>query len=171
MRQNMALGLVALLTSLLLQPGAEAQFPPVGRTDVPRDAGPTTSYRIKRRTVNGIVKSLDKEKRTLLLVPRKGKEAKEVLILVGPSEIRAGKGGATFADIQEGDRIRVYGETTVQGGVRAMEITLPAERMSIPPPPKSEKKPKKAKQAEPARAPAEAPAQAPDQPKEEGKKQ
>ena len=55
---------------------------------------------------------------------------------MGPSLIKAGKGSATFADIKDGDKVKVYGEVMVQGGIRAMEITLPKERMSIPPTPK-----------------------------------
>jgi len=96
---------------------------------------------IKRRTVSGAVKSSDADKKYLVVASGEGKDAKEVLIDVGPSLIKAGNGSATFKDIQPGDKVRVYGEVMVQGGVRAMEITLPKERMTIPPP----EKPKKVK--------------------------
>ncbi len=96
---------------------------------------------IKRRTVSGVVKAADAEKKVLTLAAGEGKEAKEVMIDVGPSRIVAGKGGATFADLKPGDKLKVYGEVMAQGGVRAMEITAPKERMSILPP----EKPKKVK--------------------------
>ena len=128
---------------VLLVPGmAGAQLPgtPGGRNRTPDDVNRGLQFNIKRRTVRGTVKSVDSDKK--LLVVQAGQEkAKDVLIDVGPSRIRAGRGQATVADIKPGDKISVYGESMVQGGLRAMEITLPKERMSIAPP----EKPKKVK--------------------------
>jgi len=117
-----------------------------------RDASPINAGNIPRKRVQGTVKSLDNDKRTLMLsVLGKNKKPVEMAIDVGPSLIFAGKGNATFADIHADDPIKVWGEMTVQGGIRAMEITLPPSRMSIPPPPKPEKhKKKKASKPEPA---------------------
>ena len=51
-----------------------------------------------------------------------------VLVYRAPGA-KAGKGGAKFEDIKVGDKISVYGESTVQGGLRSMEMRLPKERM------------------------------------------
>ena len=137
-------GLVGLTGSALAQVLPRSTDRSGRATD---DTGKAFQFSIKRRSVKGAVKSLDSDRKTLVL--DLGKE-KEIPIDVGPSLIKAGKGSATFADIKVGDKISVYGESTVQGGVRAMEITLPKERMSIAPPskPKREKKPKEAEAKE-----------------------
>ena len=80
-----------------------------------------------------------------MLFRSRGSKTLDVPVDVGPSLIKAGKGGATFADIRTGDKVKVYGEVTVRGGIRAMEITLPKERMSIPPPEKPKKTAKASK--------------------------
>lgn len=115
-----------------------------GTTD---DTGKAFQFSIKRRSVSGTVKSVDADRKTLVLDQGK---SKEIPIDVGPSLIKAGKGSATFTDIQVGDKISVYGESTVQGGLRAMEIQLPKQRMSIAPPskPKREKRAKNADKTE-----------------------
>jgi hypothetical protein len=124
--------------------GAQVALPGSG-TRLPRDARGNLKLQIKRETVSGTVKSVDTARKQLVLQAGKEKKAREVPVEVGPCVIKAGKGSATLADIQVGDKVRVFGEVTVQGGLRAMEITLPAERMSIPP----------AGKKKPAEAPAE----------------
>lgn len=132
MRFSSRWALMALAASLAVTGSAFAQVIPgnrgPGRT--PDDTGKVFQFNIKRRAVSGTVKSLDEDRKVVML-EQKGKE---MPIDVGPSLIKAGPGKATFADIKVGDKISVYGESTVQGGLRAMEITLPKERMSIPPP-------------------------------------
>jgi len=123
----------------------------------PRDTGKAFDFQIKRRSLSGVVKSLDAEKKSLVLETGKGKDAKETLVDVGPAVLKAGKGHAVFADIKVGDKVSVYGETTVQGGVRAMEMTLPKERMSIPPAGKPKKEPKPEAPKSPADPKPEAP--------------
>jgi len=78
-----------------------------------------------------------------VLAVRKSRTEKEIPVDVGPALIRAGKGGATFADIQVGDRVEAYGEVTIQGGLRAIELSLPKERMSIAPKSKRREQPPK----------------------------
>lgn len=135
-------GLAGLLLALAAG-GARAQLS-LPRQNDRRDNENRASLGLKiaRRTVSGLVKSLDPEKRLFVLTTGKGERARDVAVDVGPSLIKAGKGGATFADLHAGDKVSVWGEVTVHGGLRAMEITLPKERMSIPPPekPKREKK-------------------------------
>jgi hypothetical protein len=150
--------LIAVTLTLLLAGVAAAQILPGGANTVdrtPRDTGKAFDFQIKRRTVSGVVKSLDGEKKTLVLESGKGKEAKDVPVDVGPAVLKAGKGLATFEDIKVGDKITVYGETTVQGGLRAMEMTLPKERMSIAPSSKAKKKDEPKKAEEPAEKPKE----------------
>lgn len=149
MRSRSSWVLWALAGSLTLTGTAFAQVlprPNAGQT--PNDTGKAFQFNIQRRSTSGVVKSLDAEKKTLVLETGKGKE---MPIDVGPSLIKAGKGRATYEDIQVGDKISVYGESTVQGGLRAMEITLPKERMSIAPP-KKVKKTKEEREAEKAAA-------------------
>jgi hypothetical protein len=135
--------------SLLAGPVLAQLYPGRPTTDRNQDTGKAFQFNIKRRSINGSVKSLDSEKKILVVASGKDKGLKEVPVDVGPAVIKAGKGSATFADIQVGDKITVYGESTVQGGLRAMEITLPKERMSIAPPskPKKVKRDKKAEEA------------------------
>lgn len=116
--------------------GALAQFPRTYNRDQGLyDTGPKGSYKIQRRTIEGTVKSVDAEKKALILTAKKA----EVPIDASAGIIRAGKGSALVGDIQVGDRVTVFGETTIQGGLRAMQMTLPKERMSIPPPAKEVK--------------------------------
>ena len=155
MRSSSRRALLALAAVLTLTGSAFAQVLPRSSDRNGRstdDTGKPFQFSIKRRSVKGAVKAVDADKKTLLLDLGKGKE---IPIDVGPSLIKAGKGRATFTDIQVGDKIEVYGESTVQGGVRAMEITLPKERMSIAPP----TKPKREKKAKTAEKPAERPAE------------
>lgn len=143
MRKHTLQAVVMLTTYLAFHGAAGAQLSGTNgrRTNVPRDSGTGGQrYRIKRRTEKGDVKSLDPQKQTLVMVVGKGEQAKEVPVDIGPSIIQAGKGSARFEDIRVGDRIRVYGEETVQRGLRAMEVTLPPDRMTIPPPPRPDKK-------------------------------
>lgn len=101
----------------------------LGNGNTRDDTGKVFQFAIKRKSVSGTIKSVDSDKKWVVLAVKQ----KEMPIDVGPSIIRAGKGKATFEDMKVGDKISVYGESTVQGGLRAMEITLPKERMSIPP--------------------------------------
>ncbi len=94
---------------------------------------------IRRRTVSGTVKQSDTERKHLVLASTSGKPGTEVHVDVGPALIRAGKGQAKFDDLKVGDKLRIFGEVTIQGGLRAMEITAPKERMTIPPPVKPPK--------------------------------
>jgi len=134
--------LPALAGSLLAAGAARAQYPPGGvmggGTQLPRDARGNLKLQIKRSAISGVVKNVDADKKQLL-VDTKSKKGHEVPVDVGPCIIKAGKGSARLADIQPGDKIHVYGEVTVQGGLRAMEITLPSSRMTIPPPSKAER--------------------------------
>lgn len=134
--------LPALAGSLLAAGAARAQYPPGGvmggNTQLPRDARGNLKLQIKRSTISGVVKTVDTDKKQLIL-DTKSKKGHEIPVEVGPCIIKAGKGSAHLADIQAGDKIRVYGETTVQGGLRAMEITLPSNRMTIPPPSKADR--------------------------------
>src|SRR4028118_1941755 len=101
--------------ALLLLPGiAGAQLPGGlgGRNQNPVDPGKGLEFNIKRKTVRGTVKSVDNDKK-MLVVQAGNEKAKDVVIDVGPSLIRAGKGKATVADIKPGDKISVYGESTV----------------------------------------------------------
>jgi hypothetical protein len=123
---------LALFVAVTAAGSASAQIYPGGGGGLNTGKNDDTNrlkFGIKRRTASGTVKSLDNDRKTLVLASG----AKELPIDVGPSVIKAGKGGATFADIKVGDKISVYGESTVQGGLRAMEMHLPKERMSIPP--------------------------------------
>jgi len=133
----------ALLSLSLLVGPAEAQFPGTSRGPVnpfPNDSrGGQQGFQIKRRFVNGVVKSRDAEKKVVVLNTGGEKQAKELPVEVGPCRIFAGPGKATLADIQVGDKVRIYGESTIQGGLRAMDVWLPKERMSIPPPEKPKK--------------------------------
>lgn len=123
----------SVLLALLLATGAQAQYSPFPhRNRTPREPGGLPSAKIKRTTVSGTIKSIDVEKRTLVLERHKSRRTREVPIDVGPSVIKAGKTPGTFADLAVGDLIRVYGEETVQGGVRAMEITLPRRPAAAP---------------------------------------
>lgn len=136
MKKSTVRALSALVGSVLLAGAAHAQYPirtGGGRTSEDRD--PARRFQIKRRTVSGRVKSVDTEKKTFVVAG-----SKETAVDVGPSLIKAGKGSATVNDIKVGDRVKVFGEATVQGGIRAMEITLPSERMSIPPLTSAERK-------------------------------
>lgn len=136
---------LAALTVCVAAGGAQAQYlpQPGNRNTIPNESGKDQGFRIRRKEISGTVKSLDAEKKKLVVQTGKGSKTKDVPVDVGPSLIRAGKGGATFADIRSGDKITVLGEVTIQGGLRAMEITLPKERMSIPPPEKPKKTAKK----------------------------
>lgn len=126
---------LALAVTLVAAQAASAQIIPGGGSNSrigngnTRDDTGRVKFSIKRKRVSGTIKSLDSDRKWLVLTVSK----KEMPIDVGPSIIRAGKGRATFEDMKVGDKISVYGESTVQGGLRAMEITLPKERMSIPP--------------------------------------
>ncbi|HEU4754040.1 MAG TPA: hypothetical protein VFU47_13100, partial [Armatimonadota bacterium] len=129
-----------------LPAGAQVIGGPIGGGGIqqPNETTAPRKYQIPRRTVSGVVKSVDKEKMTVTVATGKGKSEKLVPVDASAGVYKAGKGSATFQDIHEGDKIKVYGEATVQGGLRAMEITLPKERMSIAPvkpekPAKSEK--------------------------------
>lgn len=120
--------------SLLLSQACGGQYlPRTGGSRLPSENRLDPNLKIKRKTVSGTVKAVDSEKKTLIVASGKSDKAADVPVDVGPSLIKAGKGGATLVDIKVGDKIRVWGEVTVQGGLRAMEITLPKERMSIPP--------------------------------------
>lgn len=125
--------------------GALAQFPRTySRDQGLYDTGRKGTYKIERRTIAGTVKSVDAEKKTLVLVAKKA----DITIDASAGIIRAGKGSALVGDIQVGDKVKVFGETTVQGGLRAMEMTLPKERMTVPPPSKeikTEKRPDRKK--------------------------
>lgn len=146
MRHSSIWAVPALIGSLLVAGTAQAQIslPGNNNNQLPKDAATGTKLNIKRKTVNGVVKSLTPERKLLVIAAGKETATKDMPIDVGPSIIKAGKGAAKYADIQVGDKITVFGEVTVQGGIRAMEITLPANRMSIPPPaPKTKEEKKK----------------------------
>jgi len=150
MRSKFAWVLPALLSTLFLPGLASAQLGPIGGRgpQPPADTG-RRSYHIKRRTISGVVKTIDPEKRTLVLTTS---SKKDVAVDMYAGLIKAGKGGATLADLQPGDRLSIYGETDVHGGLRAMETQAPASRMSIKPLTKAEKR----RQAEAAAAAAAA---------------
>ena len=86
-------------------------------------------YTIRRKTVRGVVRSIDPAKWVVMLEGDKGElipvEAKLALLY-------AGKTAPSLTDIRLGDRIRVYGEVTIQGGIRGMEIHLPKPSRSQP---------------------------------------
>jgi hypothetical protein len=144
--------LIAALGASVIAGSAQAQLYPRSRdtTGIPSESGKDATFKIKRKTISGTVKSVDVPKKRLVMENGKGSKAAEIPVEVGPSIIKAGKGGATVADIRAGDKITVFGELTVQGGIRAMEITLPKERMSIAPPEKPKKTSKKDAPKEPA---------------------
>src|SRR5207302_10019029 len=130
---------------VLVSGAARAQLGPGGygtSSPLPKDARSNPKLGIKRSTASGVVKAVDADKKQVILTTGKDRKVRDMPIDVGPCVIKAGKGSAKFDDIHPGDRMSVYGEVTVQGGLRAMEITLPASRMSIPPP--SHKKQSKA---------------------------
>jgi hypothetical protein len=123
---------LALFVAVAAAGSASAQIYPGGGGGLNTGKTDDTNklkFAIKRRTASGMVKSLDNDRHTLILASGQ----KEIPVDVGPSVIKAGKGGAKFEDIKVGDKISVYGESTVQGGLRSMEMRLPKERMSIPP--------------------------------------
>ena len=144
MRSRVVWMAAVVLGAVAAGPVLAQLYPGRPSTDRTQDTGKAFQFSIKRRSVSGSVKSVDGEKKTLVVQTGKDKSLKETPIDVGPAIIRAGKGQATFADIHVGDKISVYGESTVQGGIRAMEITLPRERMSIAP----ASKPKKVKSSD-----------------------
>jgi hypothetical protein len=152
MQHRTAWAVPALVGSLLLPGVARAQYGGLpGRPQGPEETTTGRSYKIKRKTVHGTVKAVNKDKKSLTVaVDRDG--GKEVPVDASGGIIRAGKGWGTVADIQPGDKIRVYGESTVQGGVRSMEMTLPPARMSIAPLTKEEKKKQEAERAAAAAA-------------------
>jgi hypothetical protein len=171
MRNTKVWLLPALAGSLLLAGAAGAQLPGgvLGRgTDLTRDARGNLKLTIRRSTISGVVKSVDAEKKQMI-VETKNRKAPEVPVDVGPCIIKAGKGSAKLADIQPGDKVRVYGEVTVQGGLRAMEISLPSSRMTIPPPSKADRKAAEKKAAEERKAAADAKGEE-KKPEEEGKR-
>jgi hypothetical protein len=148
--------LPAVLATLALAGSAAAQLPlPTGGgARINTDSRTPQKLKIPRKTVSGLVKAVDVEKKLFTLTAKNSGKELELPIDVGPSLIKAGKGSATMADIQSGDKVRVWGEVTAQGGIRAMEITLPKERMSIPPPQKPKRVKVKKEKTEKA-APAE----------------
>src|SRR4051812_10293202 len=105
--------------------GAQVAVPGYGGAQLPKDARATPHYTIKRATVRGTIKSIDVTKKQVMVDAGHDKKAREMPVDVGPCIIKAGKGSATLADFKVGDKISVYGETTVQGGLRAMEVTVP----------------------------------------------
>jgi len=140
---------LAAVTAWLAAGPAQAQvFPRPTGPRLPSESGKNEGFRIKRKTVSGTVKSVDVEKKKMVVETGKGSKSAEMIVDVGPSVIKAGKGGATLGDARAGDKVTVYGEITIQGGIRAMEITLPKERMSIAPPEKPKKVSKKDAKAE-----------------------
>lgn len=158
---NRRVWIASLLASCFLVGAATAQLG-LPRTYQPRPDDTGLSFKIKRRSVSGEVKSVDATKKTLVLAS----SSKEVPVDVGPAIIRAGNGMATFADLQVGDKLSVYGETTVQGGIRAMTIQAPKERKSVEIPKKNapltaeeKAKVKEAKEAEREEAKAKAAAE------------
>lgn len=138
MRKRVLRAVPAAITLALLAGSAHAQYVPPGAIQRPDPTNNTgLKFKIKRRSVSGTVKAVDPDKRTLVLASTQG--AKDVPVDASLGEIKAGKGSAKVADIRTGDKITVYGEVTVQGGLRAMEITLPPSRMTVPPAPKVKK--------------------------------
>jgi hypothetical protein len=152
MRRTLLRALPALVAlSLLAGPSGAQIFPGGGYgrgnpNTQDRDHGVNTTS--KRKTVSGTVKSVDTQHKLMVVSGESGKTGKDVPVDVGPSLIKAGKGSAKFDDIKVGDKLKVFGEVTAQGGLRAMEITLPASRMTIPPTPKQKPAPKVKKTAE-----------------------
>lgn len=141
MRNRWHLAAPLLASVMLLAGPVAAQFGRAPVNPFPEDSRGQRGFQIKRKTVQGTVKSADAEKKLLVLNLGDEKDAKELSVEVGPCRIFAGPGSATLADFKPGDKLKIFGETTVQGTLRAMDIWAPKERMSIAPP----EKPKKVK--------------------------
>ncbi len=139
MRNRWHLAAPMLASLMLLSGPVAAQFGTAPVNPFPEDSRGNRGFQIKRKTVQGSVKSTDGEKKLLVLNVGDEKEPKELRVVVGPCRIFAGPGSATLADFKPGDKLKVYGETTVHGNLRAMDIWAPKERMSIAPPEKPKK--------------------------------
>lgn len=146
----------AVFAVLACQGSALAQFPGLGGAIFNEDRTDSRGNRgalIKRRSIAGVLKSKDPEKKLFVVTLDGSKQQYDVPVDLGPVPIDAGKGRATLVDLQPGDRLKVFGEVTIQGGIRAMEVTAPPERMSIAPP----EKPKKVKKERASKKVKEAP--------------